>query len=298
MPLINNPGLFSDLGKRLTDLLTKEFPSEKQENKVAWKATTSNNVSVESNVTQRKDGSLVGNLLQKYKHKDWNTTFSVDVNTRKEVQAEIVAEDVVKVDGLKGTVTVNHKPSETSATAKLQYQTNNASAGASVILGQPLGTTVKGELVFGSQGFAIGGFADYLFGGESELRELKTVGSYSNSEVELTLFGRILNQSDEDKSELGLTYHHKVTSDTKVGAEVTYDTANSEAKPKLTFGVEHNLHQDTTLKGKIDTAGKAGFSIQQKHNKNAKTTVSLTTDINTFGGKNSSVFGFSLNLSD
>lgn len=286
------------MGKRLNDLLTKEFPSEKQENKVAWKGTTANNLTVESNLVQKKDGSLTGNLLQKYKHKDWNTTFSLDVNTRKELVAEVVAEDVVKVDGLKGTVTVNHKPTETSATAKLQYQTNNATAAASVVLGQAHGTTVKGELVFGSQGFAIGGYSEYLFGGESELKELKTTASYANSEVEVTGFGRIVNHTDEDKSEVGATYHHKITGDTKVGAEVTYDTANADAKPKLTFGVEHNLHQETTLKAKLDTAGKVGLSIQQRHNKNVKTTVGLSTDLNNYGSKNGSVFGLTVNLSD
>jgi len=36
----DHPGLFADLGKRVNDLLTKEFPSEKQENKFYLERTS------------------------------------------------------------------------------------------------------------------------------------------------------------------------------------------------------------------------------------------------------------------
>jgi len=48
------PSLFKDLNKRNSDLLTKDFPSEKKENKVDWKGETSSNISFETSLTQKK----------------------------------------------------------------------------------------------------------------------------------------------------------------------------------------------------------------------------------------------------
>jgi len=100
-----HPGVFSDLGKRVSDLLTKEFPSEKQENKLTWKGQANNEVTLETSFLSRKDGSILGTFAPKYKHKDWNTTFSAEINTKKEVKAEVAVEDLLSVDGLKTSVT-------------------------------------------------------------------------------------------------------------------------------------------------------------------------------------------------
>jgi len=290
-----NPGTFSDLGKRSKDLLTKEFPSE---NKYAWKGTSATGVTIESSITQKKDGAFLGSLLEKYKHKDWNTTFSLDVNTKKELKVEEVTDDLLKVDGLKSTVTGYYKPTETYGTIGLEYTRDYASVAASVDVGKPHGTTLKGSAVVGAQGFAVGVETEYFIGGESEMKNLTTFLTYNAPDFEVAAFGRILNNNDEDKNELGVRFFHKVNSDAQIAAEVVFDTANADVKPKLEIGGQYNLKADTTIKAKLDTAGKLGLSFLVKQNNNAKITFSSTFDLNNPGGKNASTFGLTLNLND
>jgi len=173
-----------------------------------------------------------------------------------------------------------------------------ATVTASVDYGKAAGATVKASAVIGSQGVALGASTEYFLGSESELKELTTVLSYGSPEFDITAFGRIQNQNEEDKNELGVSYFHKISNDWQVGAEATFETANTEAKPKLTFASQYQLHSDTTLKGKFDTSGKLGLSYQQKYNKHAKITIAGTIDTNNLGGKNSSAFGFTLSLND
>jgi len=293
----DHPGLFGDLGKRVSDLLTKEFPSEKQENKFAWKGQANNEVTLETTFLQRKYGSILGTFAPKYKHKDWNTTFSADINTKREVKAEVAVEDLLNVEGLKTTLTGFSRGNDNFGTIGVEYKHELATVAASADYGKASGSTVKASAVIGTQGIALGASAEYFFGGESELKELTTVLSYASSEFDITAFGRI-QQSEEDKNELGATYFHKINSDWQVGAEATFDTAHTEAKPKLTFATQYFLHNDTILKGKFDTTGKLGLSYQQKYNRNAKLTISSTIDTNNLGGKNSSTFGFTLSLND
>jgi len=293
-----NPGAFSDLGKRVNDLVTKEFPSEKQENKFAWKGQATNDVTLETSFLRRQDGSILGTFAPKYKHKEWNTTFSGDINTRKEVKAEVAVEDLLRVDGLKTTLTGLSKGNENFGTLAVEYKHELATVTASADFGKAAGSTVKASAVIGSQGVALGASTEYFLGGESELKELNTVLSYGSGDFDITAFGRIQSLNDEDKNELGVTYFHKINPDWQVGAEAVFETANTDAKPKLTFASQYQLQNDTVLKGKFDTSGKLGLSYQQKYNRNAKITVSSTIDTNNLSGKNSSNFGFTLSLND
>jgi len=293
-----NPGLFADLGKRVSDLLTKEFPSEKPENKFVWKGQANNDVTLETTFLRRPDGSILGTFAPKYKHKDWNTTFSADINTKKEVKAEVAVEDLLNVEGLKTTLTGFSRGNENFGTVGVEYKHELATASASVDFGKAAGSTVKASAVIGSQGIALGASTEYFFGGESELKDLTTVLSYGSADFDISAFGRIQSLNDEDRNELGATYYHKINSDWQVGAEAIFEVANADSKPKLTFASQYQLNNDTILKGKFDTSGKLGLSFQQKYNRNAKITISSTIDTNNLSGKNSSTIGFSLSLND
>jgi len=293
-----HPGVFADIGKRLSDLLSKEFPSEKQENKISWKGQPNPDTTLETSLVQRKDGSILGTFAPKYNHREWGTTFSAEVNTRKEVKLEAAADNLLNVDGLKTTLTGYSKTSEHFGDFGIEYKHELATVTASVDYGKTAGSTVKASAVIGAQGIALGARTEYFFGGESELKELTTSLSYASSDFDITAFGRILNQNEEDRNELGATYFHKVNADWHVGGEAVFDTANSDTKPKLTFATQYQLHPDTTIKGKFDTTGRLGISYQQKYNRNARLTVSSTIDTNNLAGKNSSTFAFGLALND
>jgi len=286
------------LGKRLNDLLTKEFPSEKGENKLSWKGQPNRETTLETNIVQRKDGSIIGTFAPKYNHREWGTTFSAEINTRREVKVEAAAEDLLSVDGLKTTATGYSKGAENYGEFGVEYKHEMATVTASVDYGKANGSTVKASAVIGAQGIALGARTEYFFGGESELKDLTTVLSYGSPDFDLTAFGRIQSLNDEDKNELGASYFHRINTDWHVGAEAVFETANADAKPRLTIGTQYALNPDSILKAKFDTAGRLGLSLQQKWNRNAKITIASTIDTNNLGGKNASTTAFTLALND
>jgi len=290
------PVLFKDLNKRASDLITKEFPSEKSENKVEWKAETSNNVTVETTLVQKADGSVLGTFAPKYKYKDWGSTFSVELKTNKEFKATVDVEDQF-APGLKTTLSGESKAEDLFGTFGVEYKHELATLTASVDYGQAAGSNLKASAVVGSQGFSLGASTDYFLGASNDsiLRELHTVLGYSSDEFDISAFGKL--QNEKDANILGATYFHRVNPDLQVGTEVSFDTANPEAKPKLVFATQYRVEADTVVKAKVDTLGKLGLSYQQRFSKGAKFTVSSTIDTNNLGAKNASTFGVSIFLS-
>lgn len=290
---MSKPGLFKDLGKRVSDLLTKEFPTE--EKKVEFKGATVNNVTVESTLTQKGDGSIVGTLTPSYKYKPYGATFTAEVNTKKEGKVETVFDNQL-ADGLKLTVTGEARGKNNFATFATEYKHDYATLTASVDYGKPNGSLIKASTVFGSQGFALGLSTEYLLGtaDASELKVFNTTVAYSKPDFDITAFGRLI--SAQEKNEIGATYYQNVNIDTSVGAEVVFDTAHTDSKPKLTFGGQYKLHPDTVVKGKFDTNGILGLSYAQRFNKNSRFIVGASVDTNNLSGKSSSNIGFSVAL--
>jgi len=287
------PVLYKDLGKRSSDLLNKEYQSEKQEVRTEWKGQTLTGVTFETTLVKDKSGAIVGTLIPKYMFKEYGTEISGEFNTRRDVKGEINVSNQL-ADGLKTIFTFN-KGNELWTTLGYEYKNKLATSTASIDYGKSKGSTLAASAVVGSQGFSFGVSGEYFLGGNA-LQTLNGTLAYGNTEFDATVFGRIKNQ-DEEKNEVGGSYFHKVSSDLSVGSEILYDLSNPDNK-KLTFGGQYALNFDTTLKGKFDTNGRLSLSYQQKFNKNAKLTLSSTIDSTQLGGKNSSNFGVSINLSD
>jgi len=288
------PVLYKDLNKRNSDLLTKDFPSEKRENKVEWKGETSNRVSFETTMLQKSDGSILGTFLDKYKVKDWNTTFSAELKTNKDFKAEAAIEDQF-APGLKTTLSGESKGEDFFGTVGVEYKHDVAAITGSVDYGQVAGSNLKASTVIGSQGFQLGASVDYFLGNsnDSTLREFAATASYTVDEFDVGVFGKIL--PDRDSNILGANYFQKVNPDVFFGAEITFDTQNPETKPKLTAAAQYRVDPDASAKLKFDTLGKLSLSWQQRY-KSSRLTVSGTVDTNNLSGKNASSFGLNLSL--
>jgi len=294
--------LFKDAQKRLTDLLTKEFPSEKQENRIEWKGDAPNNVAFETNFAFKKDGAVIGTFIPKYKrsYNGWNAVFSGELNTKKEWKGEVSVEGTaVNVPGLKTVLTGQSKDEDIFTTVGLEYRHEVTSANVSVDYGKAKGSTVKGAVVLGTNGYYFGASAEYFLGvKESELKEVHTVLGYAAKEYDASVYAKLDGRGDEDKNEFGATYFHQVQENLAVGTEVSFDTTTPEAKPKLVFGTQYLWNADSVIKGKFDTTGKLGISISQKINKNTKVILSSSIDTNNMNAKGASNFGFTLSLTD
>lgn len=297
---MSNPVLFKDLGKRVNDLLTKEYPTS--EKKVEWKGTTVNNVTVDTNFVQKANGSVVGTITPSYKYKPYGLNLLAEVNTARDLKVEATVENQL-VDGLKLIATAESKGADTYATFSTEYKHPLATTTTYVDFGKNAGTTIKGTSVFGSQGFFLGLSGEYFLenpeatkkDNKSALKNFQTTVAYATKEFDASVFGRLI--ADKDKNELGFTYFHNVNTDLSIGTEVVFDTANSNVKPKLTLGSQYKLHDDTVVKAKFDTEGVLGFSYAQKFNKSSKLLIGASVNTNKLNEKDSTSFGFTVTLS-
>jgi len=288
------PVFYKDLNKRSSDLLTKDFPSEKKENKVDWKGATSANVSFETTFTQKSDGSVLGTFSPKYNIRDWNTTLSAELKTNRDFKAEVSINNHF-TPGLKTTLTGESRGADLVGTVGVEYLHELATFTVSVDYGQVAGSTIKTSTVVGSQGFQLGADFDYFLDGTGKDSALKfnSTASYSTAEFDVGLFGKILN--GDDSNILGANYFQRVNADLSVGAEISFDTQNPENKPKLTAAAQYRVDPDATVKTKFDTTGRLGLSYQQRF-KSSRLTLSGTLDTNNLSGKNSSSVNFALSL--
>jgi len=296
--------LFKDINKRSNDLLTRDFPSEKQESKVEWKTTAPNNTSFTTTFVKKKDGSVVGTAAPKYIFRDWNTTFTGEVNTKRELKAEVEVNQPAEVSGLKVTGTAQSIGDDHFGTLALQYQHELASLTASADYGKSKGSTLKGSVVTGHQGFSLGASCEYFVGhsSDSDMKEFEGALNYSHADFDVRAFAKMNTREEDDKNILGASYYHKVLprdgKQLAVGAEVTYEHRDRDSKPELAFGAEYQWERDTVLKGKIDTAGSLGFSYKQKFSDRTSLTISSTVDTHNLANKNAASVSFSLNLMD
>jgi len=292
MPFV--PVFYKDLNKRNSDLLTKDFPSEKGENKVDWKGETSSQVSFETSLLQKANGSILGTFTPKYRLREWNTTLTAELKTNRDFKAE-VAIDNHFTKGLKTTLTGESRGEDLVGTVGVEYRHDLATFTASVNYGQTAGSTIKTSTVVGSQGFQLGADFDYFLDGTGNDSALKfnATASYSTDEFDIGVFGKILN--GKDSNILGANYFQRVNADLSVGAEIAFDTQNPENKPKLTAAAQYRVDADAVVKTKFDTNGKLGLSYGQRF-KSSRITVAGTLDTNNLSGKNASSVNFNLSL--
>jgi len=297
---MSRPVLFKDIGKRLSDLLTKEFPSEKQETKIEWKGKSSGGVTIETNFTANYDGSVVGQFKPSTNLKDLGgASLTLDLNTKREFKTELAIENKV-VDGLKLTVAANTKPFENWATVGFEYKHNLFNLTANVNAGETKGTSLKASAVAGTTTangrVDVGGEVEYLHGEsiKAPVQSFNSKASYSASDLDGSLFVKVC--PPKNITEVGLSYFHKVNNDLVVGAEASFDPINTDSKPKLTMGWQY-LYQDSVLKTKFDTTGQLGLSLSHKLNSYTKATLSTTLDSYKLNEKNNAKYGVTISFS-
>jgi len=292
MPYV--PVFYKDLNKRENDLLSKDFPSERRENKVDWRGETSSDVSFETTLTQRSDGSVLGTFSPKYNVREWNTTLAAELKTNRDFKAEVVINNHF-TPGLRTTITGESRGEDLVGTVGVEYRREFAAMTASINYGAAAGSTLRTTTVVGNNGFQVGAEFDYSLEGTGNDSAIKfnTVASYSTEEFDIGFFGKILN--GRDSNILGANFFQRVNPHLSVGAEVAFDTQNPDNKPKLTGAAQYIIDPTAVFKTKFDTTGRLGLSYAQRFN-SSRLTVSGTVDTNNLTGKNASSVNFNLSL--
>ncbi|KAL9263702.1 Mitochondrial outer membrane protein porin 2-like protein, partial [Drosera capensis] len=148
--MVNGPGLFSDIGKRSRDLLTKDFVSDQK-----FTLSSSTDSGVEFTSTAIKKGGLsTGDIAVKYKYK--NTLVDVKVDTKSNIFTTFTVTDIFP--STKAIVSVK-LPDYNSGKLELQYFHDHATFTTAAILNKSPAIDVSATI--GTPAIAFGAEAGY-----------------------------------------------------------------------------------------------------------------------------------------
>jgi hypothetical protein len=275
--------LYADLGKKATDLLTKDFPDK---TKVEVNARAANGLQFQTIATRNHDGSIVGSLQPKYTFVKQGVTVSTTIDTNRVAKVEATVEN--SLPGLKATV--GGQSDTESFKADFEYKHDLATITTGLDFFSPKGNTVAAAAVFNYEGFSLGGSTEYFIADKQEFRKADAVAAYSTPDLQLTAFSKRKGEV------LGGSYYQRISATLGIAAEIGFDLRKADVTPKLTFGGTYSLDAPSasTVKGKFDTDGKLSLSYGQKLNSLARFTVGSTINTNNLGASGNHTIGFSV----
>jgi len=273
--------LYVDIGKKSSDLLTKDFPDK---TKLEINSRAPNGITFQVTGTRNHDGSIVGAIQPKYISSKHSSTISATIDTSRNLKIEGTSE---KYPGVKATVTGVTEPE--SIKADVEWKADRASLTAGIDAFSTKGTTLSASGVVSHEGFSLGVSGEYIFGDKQEVKKADAVVAYTLPDLQFTLFGR-------QKGYLyGASYFQKLSPDLSLAAELAIDSKKTDVAPKLTVGVSNNFDQNgTQAKLKFDTEGKLSLSYSQKISQWVKFTLGTSVNVNNLGASGNHQVGVGL----
>jgi len=281
--VVRSPGLYSDIGKKANDLLTKEFPDKP---KFELKTKTANGVVQELSLTKNGD-ALLGVINPKYTFVKHGVTVGFTADTDKNTKFEVSIDKLLP--GLKLTTIVDSKKLN-AIQFDGEYKHDYVALNGSVDVLNNEGTEASLAGVVGYEGFSVGLQSKYSRGA---LSAVNGTAAYTTNDYVFTLFGLFKS------NRIGVSYYHRINAAAAAGFDASFDLDKTQASPsKLTVGGSYQLDVDTTVKGKLDTDGKLSLSYAQRLNKYARLIVGTSLNINNPNGKSGHSYGFTFSLND
>ncbi|KHG10147.1 Mitochondrial outer membrane porin of 34 kDa [Gossypium arboreum] len=265
------PGLYTEIGKKARDLLYKDYQTDQK-----FTLTTSSPTGVAITSAGTKKGDL----------------FLADVNTQ--LKSRNVTTDI-KVDtssnaidepapGLKAIFGFR-VPDQRSGKIELQYL--HEYAGISSSIGLTANPIVNFSGVLGTNVLALG--TDISFDTKTgNFTKCNAGFSFTNADLIASL---ALNEKGDS---VNASYYHIVnpSTNTAVGAEVTHSFSTNVNT--ITVGTQHALDPLTTIKARVNNAGKASALIQ--HEWRPKSLFSISGEVDTKSIDKSPKVGLALAL--
>ncbi|THU59094.1 hypothetical protein C4D60_Mb03t21370 [Musa balbisiana] len=272
--------VFTRLRKRTKDVLKKYGRDYQTDHKVTVTTCTSNGVEITASGT-RKNDLIFGEIQSHIKNK--NVTFDVKTNSDSNVTTTITIDELAS-PGLK-TIFSFVVPDQRSGKVEIQYLHDYTGINASIGLTANPVVNLSGAV--GSKTLSVG--ADVAFDTATG-KFIKYNAGLSITNADLIAALTLNNRGDS----LSASYYHlvKSLSRTAVGAELTHSFSSNENT--LTFGTQHALDRLTTVKGRINSYGKASALIQ--HEWKPKSFLTISGEIDTKAIEKSSKVGLSLVL--
>eukprot|EP01018_Ginkgo_biloba_P002932 Gb_12595 [translate_table: standard] len=250
------PGLFSDIGKKAKDLLTRDYNYDQK-----FTVTTYNEDGLGFTSTGvNKGGIFCGDINTQYKYQ--NSTFDVKVDTFSNISTIITIDEIIPCAK---TIISFKVPDEKSGKLDLQYLHEHAGFSSSI------GLTPKPIVDFSG---AIG--SDVLsVGGEVGFDTASGLFTKYNAGIGITKpeFSAAIALADKGDT-LKASYIHTVdpVKKTCVAAEISRRFSANENT--FTVGSAHALDPLTTMKARLNNHGKLGALLQHEWRPKSLITIS------------------------
>ncbi|KAK2657979.1 hypothetical protein Ddye_011031 [Dipteronia dyeriana] len=274
--MVKGPGLYTDIGKKARDLLNKDYQSDHK-----FTITTYSPTGVAITSTGTKKGELfLADVNTQLKNK--NITTDIKVDTSSNLFTTITVDQ--PAPGVKAILSLK-VPDQRSGKVEIQYLHDYA--GINTSIGLTANPIVNFSGVIGTNLLSLG--TDLSFDTKTgNFTKCNTGLSFCNEDLIASL--TLNNKGDS----LNASYYHTVNPlmNTAVGAEVAHSFSTNENT--ITVGTQHSLDPLTTLKARVNNAGKASALLQ--HEWRPKSFFTISGEVDTKAIEKSAKVGLALAL--
>lgn len=272
----SGPGLFSDIGKKAKDLLTKDYISD---HKFSVSTVSESGVALTTS-TVKKGGYSSGDVTALYKYK--NITTELKVDTESNISAILTVADIVP--STKTIATLKY-PNHHASKFEMQYFHPHASIAAAVGLNQaPL---VDFSLTLGTPTFAFGAEAGYE---TTSGKIAKYTAGISVTKPESCASVILGDKGDTIKA----SYLHHLDQLKKTAAVGEISRRFSTNENTFTVGGSCAINKLTQVKLKLNNHGSLATVLQ--HEAIPKSLVTISSEFDTKALDKTPRFGISLAL--
>ncbi|GAB2259949.1 hypothetical protein Droror1_Dr00010804 [Drosera rotundifolia] len=274
--MVNGPGLFSDIGKRSRDLLTKDFVSDQK-----FTLSSSTDSGAEFTSTAIKKGGLsTGDIAAKYKYK--NTLVDVKVDTESNIFTTFTVTDIFP--STKAIVSVK-LPDYNSGKLELHYFHDHATFTTAAILNKSPAIDVSATI--GTPAIAFGAEAGYDTTSGNFTKYTAGIGVTKPESAASIILG--------DKGDtIRASYLHHLDQSKKSAAVGEITRRFSTNENTFTVGGSYVIDGLTVVKAKLNNHGKLGALLQ--HEVIPKSLITIAGEIDTKALEKTPKFGLALAL--
>eukprot|EP00249_Psilotum_nudum_P020220 c27608_g1_i1 orf=196-1026(+) len=271
------PGLFSDIGKKAKDLLTKDYNYDQK-----FSITSCTSIGLAFTTTAIKKGEpFLGDVSAKFRNKNVTTEFKVDTSSN--VIGTVTVDEAAP--GLKSVMNFTI-PDQRSGKVELQYIHDYTGVSSSI------GLTPSPIVDFSG----VVGTSELAAGGEVGFDTAKGLFTKYNaglifSKPDFTSALMLTDKGDTVKA----SYVHTLNplTNSTVGAEMSHSFSRNENT--FTVGGLYMLDPLTTVKARLNNRGMLAGLIQ--HEWRPKSVVTISGEVDSRALDQSAKLGFSLALS-
>ncbi|KAK1363726.1 mitochondrial outer membrane protein porin 2-like [Heracleum sosnowskyi] len=271
------PGLFLDIGKKATDLLTRDYVSDQK-----FSVSTASDTGVVLTSTAVKKGGLsTGDVAALYKYK--NSLINIKFDTESNIATTFTFTDLVPSTK---TIASFKLPDYNSGKLEVQYFHHHATFTTAVALNQKT-PAVDLSATVGTPTFAVGVEAGYE---TSSGKLTKYTAGISITKPDACASIILGDKGDSIKA----SYVHHLDSSKKSAAVGEISRRFSTNENTFTVGGLYAVDNLTTVKAKLNNHGKLGVLLQ--HEVIPKSLLSLASEFDTKALDKTPRFGLALAL--